>query len=108
MSAIDDFLINIAIYGSIGGVAIILLKNRFPDYWEIVFPSKQQQYEAKIVQLQGEQKKLELQKNTLIKYKEARQKVNDLTKEVNQLTTDIDFLEHPAHFKSPKRVEGNK
>lgn len=98
MSAIDDTLINIAVFGSAIGIGILIAKNRFQEQWEILFPTKQQLYESRTKQLEFEKKKLQLLKDTLTKYKNIKTEVKNLTKETNDLTTEIAKLDSKGEF----------
>lgn len=89
----EDILSQIAIYGSIVAVGAIIGKDRFPEQWQILFPTKQQQYETKTKQLQIENKKLELLKTTLIKFKDEKSKFQSLTKDTNDLAIEISKME---------------
>lgn len=106
MSAdINQTLIDIAVYSAVGGVAIILFKNRFPDQWNIIFPNKQTVYQSKTFALQAENRKLEQLKSTLQKYQAEKTKMLNLTKETNGLAKEIESMEKPKPI--PQKISSN-
>lgn len=99
--AINNALIDLAVVGSAVGVGSLIVKDRFPDQWHILFPSKQQLYATKTIAIQAENRRLELLKSTLTRYKDEKTKMLNLTKETNQLVKDIAAIENPQSKPSP-------
>lgn len=102
--AINNTLIDLAVGGSAIGVFGLIIRDRFPEQWNILFPTKQQLYQSKTIALQAENRKLELLKNTLNKYKDEKTKMLNLTKETNNLVIEISKLENPQTIQ-PKSMK---
>jgi len=109
--AIQDDLINLAYLIAFSGVIIVFARWRYPQYYqmgyEILFPSPQQKYEAKIKALQDQKKSLESLNSRLRKEKDMKvlhdqlqQEVIGLQLETKHLQDDISKLDEEPEVKS--------
>lgn len=81
----EDILTNVAIYGAIAVIIALFIQRRFPQYWQILFPSQEQQYIGKLKNLEEAEKELKAKEDYLSKLEDYNKRKKSLARKEKDL-----------------------